>query len=510
MPFGAVAGMARSRPYAGRASRVVHSLKIMSPLSVVLTVAVYIAVLFVVAALSGRRAGNAGFFTGNRRTPWYMAAFAMIGAAMSGVTFISVPGSVATDAFSYIQMVLGFTVGQLIVAFVLVPLFYRTKVVSLYQYLDDRFGFASHRAGAWCFFISKMLGAALRIYVVCAVMQLLVFDACGVPFWANAAATMLLVWLYTRRGGVKSLIWTDSLKTLCLVASLVLTIVFLVRASGLSWAETVRRVADSPRSRVFFFDDPASGRYFWKMFLAGIVLLVAMTGLDQDMMQRNLSCRSPRDAQKNIVLTAVCQFFVIVLFLVLGVLLYAHADRSGLSLPAKSDQLFSMVATNGGLPLAVGVVFVVGLVASTYSAAGSALTALTTSFTFDLLDGARRDDARLSRLRRRVHAAMAAGMAGVILLFEAFGNDSVINLVYKVAGYTYGPILGMFLFGMATRRRVHDRWVPAAVIAAPLLSAALQAAARWYWNYEIGFELLVYNALFTIAGMFILVKRHAK
>ena len=482
----------------------------MSPVAVILTVLIYIAVLFAVAAISGRKAGNAGFFTGNRQTSWYMAAFAMIGAAMSGVTFISVPGSVAVDSFSYMQMVIGFTVGQMVVAFVLIPLFYRLKVVSLYQYLDDRFGVSSHRTGAWFFFISKMLGAALRVYVVCAVMQLLVFDHYGLPFWVNAAVTMLLVWLYTQQGGVKSLIWTDSLKTLCLVASLVLSIVFIMRALDMSFPEMTREVAASPYSRIFFFDDPASGRYFWKMFFAGIVLLVAMTGLDQDMMQRNLSCRSPRDSQKNIVLTAVSQFFVIFLFLVLGVLLYIYLERSGMPMPEKSDQVFSLVAVKGGLPAAVGVLFVIGLISSTYSAAGSALTALTTSFTVDILDGTKCDDARLTRLRRSVHMAMAVGMALVILAFEAFGNDSVINLVYKVAGYTYGPILGMFVFGMCTCRRVRDRWMPLVAVVAPVLSALLQAFLSHRFGYQIGFELLIYNALFTILGMCILIKRYEK
>lgn len=482
----------------------------MSPEAVILTVLIYIAVLFAVAAVSGRRAGNAAFFTGNRQTSWYMAAFAMIGAAMSGVTFISVPGSVAADSFSYMQMVIGFTVGQMVVAFVLIPLFYRLKVVSLYQYLDDRFGVASHRTGAWFFFISKMLGAALRVYVVCAVMQLLVFDHYGLPFWANAAVTMLLVWLYTQQGGVKSLIWTDSLKTFCLVASLVLSIVFIMRALDMSLPEMTREVAASPYSRIFFFDDPASGRYFWKMFFAGIVLLIAMTGLDQDMMQRNLSCRSPRDSQKNIVLTAVSQFFVIFLFLVLGVLLYIYLERSGMAMPEKSDQVFSLVAVKGGLPVAVGVLFVIGLISSTYSAAGSALTALTTSFTVDILDGTKCDDVRLTRLRRGVHIAMAVGMALVILAFEAFGNDSVINLVYKVASYTYGPILGMFVFGMCTRRRVRDRWMPLVAIAAPVLSALLQTFMARCCDYQIGFELLIYNALFTILGMCILIKHHEK
>ena len=483
----------------------------MTPAAVIAAVLGYIAVLFVVAWVSGRRADNAGFFTGNRRTPWYMAAFAMIGAAMSGVTFISVPGSVAVDSFSYMQMVAGFTVGQLVVAFVLIPTFYRLRVVSLYEYLDDRFGVASHRTGAWFFFISKMLGAALRVYVVCAVMQLLVFSHNGIPFWANALITMLFVWLYTQQGGVKSLIWTDTLKTLCLVASLVLSIVFIMRGLGLSFSDTVREVSASPMSRIFFFDDPASDRYFWKMFAAGIVLLVAMTGLDQDMMQRNLSCATPRDSQKNIVLTAVSQIFVIFLFLVLGVLLYLYMERSGLTPPAKSDQVFSLVAVDGGLPLVVGILFVVGLISSTYSAAGSALTALTTSFTVDILEGTKRcGEEHLTRLRKGVHILMALGMAAVILAFEYWADDSVINLVYKVAGYTYGPILGMFAFGMFTRRKVRDRWIPLVAVAAPVLSALVQWWAREAWGYRIGFELLIYNAAFTMIGMSLLVERDEK
>ena len=377
----------------------------MTPAAVILTVAVYIAVLFVVAYLSGRKADNAGFFTGNRRTPWYMAALAMIGAAISGVTFISVPGSVAADSFSYMQMVLGFTVGQMVVAFVLIPLFYKMKVVSLYEYLDDRFGVGSHRTGAWFFFISKSLGAALRVYVVCAVMQLLVFDHYGLPFWVNMAVTMFFVWLYTQQGGVKSLIWTDTLKTVCLVGSVVLCIVFIVRELGLTFPAALEAVRQSPYSQVFFFDDPRSAHYFWKMFWAGVFTLIAMTGLDQDMMQRNLSCASPRDSQKNIVLTALSQMVVIYLFLMLGVFLYLYMDANALSMPEKSDQVFSLVAVGGGLPAAVGILFVVGLISSTYSAAGSALTALTTSFTVDILEGTRRyDERRLTRVRRHGRA----------------------------------------------------------------------------------------------------------
>lgn len=483
----------------------------MTPAAVLATVLGYIAVLFAVAWISGRRADNAGFFTGNRRTPWYMAAFAMIGAAISGVTFISVPGSVAVDSFSYMQMVAGFTVGQFVVAFVLIPLFYRLRVVSLYEYLDDRFGVASHRTGAWFFFISKILGAALRVYVVCAVLQLLVFDRYGLPFWFNALITMAFVWLYTQQGGVKSLIWTDSLKTFCLVASLVLSIVFIMRGLDFSFSDTVREVSSSPMSRIFFFDDPASDRYFWKMFAAGIVLLVCMTGLDQDLMQRNMSCATLRDSQKNIVLTAVSQIVVIFLFLVLGVLLYLYMEHRGLAMPEKTDQVFSLVAVGGGLPLVVGVLFVIGLISSTYSAAGSALTALTTSFTVDILEGTKRyGEARLTRIRRGVHVAMALGMALVILAFGYLADDSVINLVYKVASYTYGPILGMFVFGMFTRLRVRDRWMPLVAVAAPVLSGFLQWWALEAWDYRIGFELLIYNALFTVIGMLLLVKHHEK
>lgn len=481
----------------------------MSPFSVLLTLLVYLALLFSVAYVSGRGADNAGFFIGNRRTTWYMAALAMIGAAMSGVTFISVPGSVAVDSFSYMQMVVGFTIGQLIVAFVLVPVFYRRGVVSLYEYLDGRFGITSHKTGAWCFLVSKIFGASLKIYVVCAVMQVLVFDHFHLPFMANILFTMLLVWLYTKWGGVRSLILTDTLQSLCLVASIAVCIWSICRASGFSAAECYDAVVASDYSRMWFFDDPSSARYFWKMVAGGALCLVAMTGLDQDMMQRNMSCRTVRDSQINIVLTALCQIVVILFFLVLGALLYIYIDREGLPAPAKGDQTFAAVAVNGGLPAIAGIVFVVGLVSCTYSAAGSALTSLTTSFTLDILDGAAGyDEARLARLRKRIHLAMALVMTVVIVAFDRFGNDSVINLVFRVAGYTYGPILGLFVFGMACRRRIRERYVPAIAVLSPALSWALQWWTAERYGYYIGFELLGYNALFTILGLFLISYRH--
>ncbi len=481
----------------------------MSPFSVLLTLLVYLALLFSVAYVSGRGADNAGFFIGNRRTTWYMAALAMIGAAMSGVTFISVPGSVAVDSFSYMQMVVGFTIGQLIVAFVLVPVFYRRGVVSLYEYLDGRFGITSHKTGAWCFLVSKIFGASLKIYVVCAVMQVLVFDHFHLPFMANILFTMLLVWLYTKWGGVRSLILTDTLQSLCLVASIAVCIWSICRASGFSAAECYDAVVASGYSRMWFFDDPSSARYFWKMVAGGALCLVAMTGLDQDMMQRNMSCRTVRDSQINIVLTALCQIVVILFFLVLGALLYIYIDREGLPAPAKGDHTFAAVAVNGGLPAIAGIVFVVGLVSCTYSAAGSALTSLTTSFTLDILDDAAGyDEARLARLRKRIHLAMALVMTVVIVAFDRFGNDSVINLVFRVAGYTYGPILGLFVFGMACRRRIRERYVPAIAVLSPALSWALQWWTAERYGYYIGFELLGYNALFTILGLFLISYRH--
>ena len=479
----------------------------MSPIAVLSVAGGYLLLLFLVAWFAGRRADNVAFFVGGRRTPRPLASLAMMSAAMSGVTFISLPGSVATDAFSYLQMVAGFTVGQVVVAYLLVPTFYRLRVISLYEYLDQRFGACSHRTGAWFFFLSKMLGGALRIYVVCVAMQQLVFDYYGVPFWVNASIVMLLVWLYTQRGGVKTLGWTDAFKSLCLLATLFVTIYLLCDALSLSLSEVVQEVRTSPRSQILFLAEPSSERYFWKMFFAGIVLLVAMTGLDQDMMQRNLSCPTPRDAQKTILVTAVSQIFVILLFLLLGFLLLRYAEFRGLPLPEKSDHLFGLVAVHGGLPWGVGLLFVVGLIASTYSAAGSALTALTTSFTVDVMQTTKRaDEKRVATTRRWVHLAMAGVMTLVILLFERWADESLINLVYRVASYTYGPILGLFLFGLLTRRRVRDGWVPVVALVAPLLSVALQLLARAWWGYQIGFELLVYNAAFTMVGLCLLSK----
>ena len=480
---------------------------VMSPYIVLLTLALYLFLLFALSRFSSRRADNAGFFIGNRRTSWYMATLAMIGAAMSGVTYISVPGSVASDNFSYMQMVVGFTIGQFIVAFLLVPLFYRLRIVSLYEYLDSRFGVTTHRWGAWCFLLAKIIGSSLKLYVVCVVMQMLVFDHLNIHFMWHLLLTMSIVYLYTYRGGVSSLILTDSLQSLCLVGSVVVVIWFICREIGLSFNDTFEVVSNSQYSKMWFFDDPSSKYYFWKMVSGGALCLVAMTGLDQDMMQRNLSCRSKRDSQINIVLTALCQIVVIALFLALGVLLYEYIDFKSLPMPVRGDDAFALVAVNGGLPLVVGVVFVVGLISSTYSAAGSALTSLTTSFTIDILDAQRRyEESALKRLRKRIHFVMAVVMTLMIILFEYFADQSAINLVFKLAGYTYGPILGMFVYGMISKRKIKENLLCWVVLISPLMSYLLQWFVAKNYDYYIGFELLGYNALFCIFGLQLISK----
>ena len=479
----------------------------MSPETILLTLAAYLALLFLLARRRAEGADNATFFIGGRRTSWYAATLAMIGAAMSGVTFISVPGSVAADSFSYMQMVIGFTIGQLIVAFILVPIFYRRGVVSLYEWLDMRFGLTTHRTGAWCFMVAKVIGAALKIYVVCSVMQILVFDHFNISFTINVLFTLLVVWLYTRTGGVRSLIATDILQSLCLVASIIVCIWAICHRMDLSLGTAVDSVISSPYSQMWFFDDHSSSRYFWKMVAGGALCLVAMTGLDQDMMQRNLSCRTMRASQINIVLTAICQIFVILLLLAMGVLLYRYVDFAHLPQPETGDDTFALVAVRGGLPYIAGIMFIIGLISSTYSAAGASLTALTTAFTIDIMDGRKRyDEAALTRLRHRTHIVMAAILFVVILVFKHLASDSIINLVFKVAGYTYGPILGMFVFGLLSKREVKGKYIPLVAVISPLVSYALQWVVAEQFHYFIGFELLGYNALFTIFGLFIISK----
>ena len=480
----------------------------MNPLTILLVIACYFALLFFISYLAGRKADNAGFFSGNRSSNWLLVAMSTIGAAISGVTFVSVPGMVATSGWAYMQMVLGFTVGQFLIAYVLIPLYYKFNLTSIYQYLQQRFGMNTYKSGAWLFFVSKMLGASVRLFVVSEVLQLLVFDklAMPIPFWGNAIITVMLVYLCTFKGGVKSLIWTDLLKTCCLILSVALCIYFVLR-SGVNidgWT------ADS-MTRTFFFDNPKEGTYFWKQFLAGIFLVIATTGLDQDLMQRTLSCKNPRESQKNLIVGALMQIVVIGLFLFLGFLLYSYANQMNIVEVAKlkGDDVFPFLATGNYFPVIVGILFIIGFIAAAYSAAGGALTALTTSFTVDILN--KEKDTHLTKIRRWVHVGMAVLMAICIYVIHLLNDDSVIQTVYKVASYTYGPLLGMFCFGIFTKRQVRDFWIPSVVILAPVITWIIDVnSIEWFNGYVFSHERLILNAMLTFLGMVCLIKKNDK
>ena len=480
----------------------------MNPLTILIVIACYFALLFFISYLAGRKADNAGFFSGNRSSNWLLVAMSTIGAAISGVTFVSVPGMVATSGWAYMQMVLGFTVGQFIIAYVLIPLYYRFNLTSIYQYLQQRFGMNTYKSGAWLFFVSKMLGASVRLFVVSEVLQLLVFDKLSVPvpFWVNAIITVLIVYLCTFKAGVKSLIWTDLLKTCCLILSVALCIYFVLRAGV-----NIDGWTTDAMTRTFFFDNPKEGTYFWKQFFAGVFLVIATTGLDQDLMQRTLSCKNPRESQKNLIVGALMQIVVIGLFLFLGFLLYSYASQTGVALvnaegmPLKGDDVFPFLATGNYFPVIVGVLFIIGFIAAAYSAAGGALTALTTSFTVDILN--KEKAANLTKIRTWVHVGMALLMAACIYVIHLLNDDSVIQTVYKVASYTYGPLLGMFCFGIFTKRQVRDRWIPLVVILAPVITWVIDVnSAVWFNGYVFSHERLILNALLTAIGMIILLK----
>ena len=481
----------------------------MTPWIVLATIVGYFILLFIISWAASRKSDTATALSGGRQAPWFIVAIAMLGAPISGVTFISVPGMVVTKGFSYLQMALGFIVGYFVIAYVLIPLFYKRNLVSIYGYLEQRFGVSTHKSGAWFFFISKMLGAAVRFYVVCVTLQLLVFSPLHIPFVINVIVTIALIFLYTLQGGVKTVIWTDTLKSFCLILSVVLSIYFVAKGLGYDLGGLCKAVAGDDTSRVFFFDNPKEGTYFWKQFIAGIFMVIATTGLDQDLMQRSLACKNANESAKNLIVSVFLQVIVIALFLILGTLLAMHVKANGIAMPEKTDELFGTVAFSEGMPVLLGVVFIIGLIAAAYSAAGSALTSLTTSFTVDILGADKKqDDKALGRTRRMVHIAMAAGMGLVILIFYAISNSDAISAVYTLASYTYGPILGLFAFGMMCKSPVRDRLVPVVCIAAPVISFFIQMWLKNQFDYTLGFELLLLNAALTMIGLALLIKKN--
>ena len=495
---------------------------------IIAIILVYFAVLMAISRFAAKRTTNETFFRANRRSPWYMVAFGMVGASISGVTFVSVPGMVLSSQMTYLQVCLGFIVGYLAVAFVLLPVYYKLNLTSIYTYLGLRLGSRSYKTGAWFFLLSKMIGAAVKFYVVCIILQQFVFDALGVPFWVNVIGMVLLIWLYTRKGGVRTLVFTDTFQTICLFTALLLIIYMVMRQMDFSLADAFRAVADDERSRVFVMDDWQSPHNFWKQFLSGAFIVIVMTGLDQDMMQKNLTCRTLREAQKDMCSYGVAFVPANLLFMSLGILLAQLFESQGVTIPTKGDELLPMFvsgAVNPSLELSsfassgtqeisilnsplgsaawlvqeISILFALGIVAASFSSADSALTSLTTSYCVDIRK--RTDD---ERLRKRTHLIICGLFVVFILLFHVFNSTSLIDAIYTIVSYTYGPLLGLFAFGLFTKRQVRDRLVPLVCVASPFVCYGIDTLAQHLWDYHFGYELLMLNGLLTFLGLLLL------
>lgn len=460
---------------------------------IILTILVYFAVLFGISRWTGRRATNETFFRGNRRSPWYMVAFGMVGASISGVTFVSVPGMVTRIGMTYMQTCLGFILGYVAVAFLLLPLYYRLNLTTIYSYLGLRLGSRAYKTGASFFLLSKLTGAVVRFYVVCMILQQFVFDAWGVPFALTVTVMVALIWLYTRQGGIRTLVWTDTFQTLCLFGALLLIIFQVTGQLGLTLPETVRAIAADSHSRMFVFDDWVSKQNFWKQFFSGVFIVIVMTGLDQDMMQKNLTCKTLREAQKDMCTYGVAFVPANLLFLSLGVLLVMLTQARGLPVETGDALLPTFVGQAG---LSVVIPFTIGLVAASFSSADSALTSLTTSFCVDI-----RGRAGDERLRRRAHVGISVVFVVMILLFRLLNSTSVIDAIYVLCGYTYGPLLGLFAFSLLTSRRPVDRRVPYICVASPLLCYAIDMLTYRLTGYQFGYELLMLNGLLTFLAL---------
>ena len=468
-------------------------------MTILIIILAYFAILFGISRLTSKKADNSTFYRANRRAPWYMVAFGMIGASISGVTFVSVPGMVLTAQMTYLQMCLGFIVGYLVIAFVLLPLYYRLNVTTIYTYLGQRLGQRSYLTGASFFLLSKMTGAAVRFYVVCIILQQFVFSPAGIPFAVNVVVMVLLIWLYTRRGGIGTLVFTDSFQTLCLFTALILIILSVIDQMHLSVSEAITTIANSEMSRIFVFDDWVSPHNFWKQFLSGVFVAIVMTGLDQDMMQKNLTCKTLRDAQKDMCTYGMAFVPANLLFLALGILL---AILAGGEVTMKGDALLpTYIQSCSDLsPLTAHLLplfFAIGIVAASFSSADSALTSLTTCFCVDIC---RQPDNE--SLRKKMHIVMCGFFMLFILLFRQLNSTSLIDAIYILASYTYGPLLGLFVFGLFTKKQPNDRLVPYICIVSPLLCYALDMVAQRLWDYHFGYELLMLNGLLTFAGLY--------
>ncbi len=480
----------------------------MSTNAIILLILAYFGVLIIISYFTGKEDSNDAFFKANKSAPWYLVAFGMIGASLSGVTFISVPGAVETKQFGYFQVVLGYFFGYLIIAYVLLPLYYKMNLTSIYTYLKERFGNTSYKTGSVAFLISRTVGAAFRLFLVAKVLQLLIFDSFSIPFPITVIITIALIWLYTFKGGIKTIIFTDTLQTLFMLISVVVTISFLASALDLNGiSEIYSNVTDSKLSKIFFFEDSNDPQYFIKSFLAGIFITITMTGLDQDMMQKNLTCRNLKEAQKNMVSFSVILVFVNILFLALGLLLTQYAAQHGIT--AKKDDLFPTIAMLPEIGVVTSAFFLLGLIAAAYSSADSALTSLTTSFCIDIIELDKKPQQDQKRVRKQIHVLFSFILVAVIILFDLLFKDvSVIWELFKAAGYTYGPLLGLFAFGILTKKHIKDQFVWIIAIVAPIVSYLINMYSADLFNgYKIGFEILIVNGLLTFIGLLFISKK---
>jgi SSS family transporter len=481
----------------------------MSPYVVISVLVGYFCLLLLISWITSRNAGQSEYFIGNKKSPWYAVAFGMIGDSLSGVTFISVPGTVGTAQFSYMQLVFGYFFGYIVITQVLLPVYYRLNLTSIYTYLRQRFGDWSEKTGSFYFLLSRTLGAAGRLFLAVSVIQLFVFTPLGVPFEVSVAIIIALMLVYTYKGGIKTLVWTDVLQSSVLLLGVILSIVAICNNMNLDFAGMVNTVKESDYNQIFFWDWKEKS-FFPKQFLGGMFIAIAMTGLDQNMMQKNLSCPNLKDAQKNIRWFSVVLIFVNMFFLALGALIYSYIQQNGIAIPLKesgalnTDHLFPMLALNH-LGMFASVVFILGLVAATFSSADSVLTTLTTSFYIDVLhaeENPKYNEKKRTRLRHIIHIAFAVTLLLVILIFEWLNKDAIIDTVLTVAGYTYGPLLGLFAFGLMTKRVANDRVVPIICLITPLVCFILSTYSKqWMGGYSFGHELLLLNGMLTFAGL---------
>ncbi|KAA5824474.1 sodium:solute symporter [Algibacter amylolyticus] len=483
----------------------------MTATQIMLLIAAYFVVLILISYFTGKEDSNEAFFKANKSAPWYLVAFGMIGASLSGVTFISVPGMIEGQQFAYMQGVLGFFVGYLFILFVLLPIYYKLNVTSIYQYLEQRFGVISYKTGAFFFLLSRVTGASFRLFLVALAMQYIVFEDIGVPFWATVVISILLIWIYTNRGGIKTIVWTDTLQTLAMLTSVSVAIFLITDKLDWTYVEFLNSPEFSAKGKIFFFDDPNATTYFWKYFIGGIFIAIAMTGLDQDMMQKNLTCKTPTEAKKNMFTMATLLIFVNFFFLSLGALLFIYADKFGLQVPVvdgrvRTDLLFPEIAMNQNLGTALSVTFIIGLIAAAYSSADSALTSLTTSFSVDFLNIEKLPKEAQKPLRKKVHIGVSILLIIVVIIFNSLEGNVVSNL-FKFATFTYGPLLGLFAFGIITNYQIKDKYVWLVGLASILITFTITSLPESViGSYKFHWEILPINGLITFLGL-ILIRR---